>query len=135
MLCTCLSFSYTYFLRFKGIGAQMASGFDGKSGPQGMLSGSRVRLTNVINVTKSRREAKFSGMYTVDDGEADYLKAENKLWLMTETLKNNKPSCLNHTELDFTLRSLYDDFNEKSCFTSRTAFWHAPFNIYSFISI
>lgn len=30
-------------LHLQGIGAQMASGFDGKSGPQGMLSGSRVR--------------------------------------------------------------------------------------------
>lgn len=31
---------------------------------------------------------------------------------MTETLKNNKPSRLNHTELDFILRLLYDfNFN------------------------
>lgn len=52
MLRTCLSFSYTYFLWLKGIGAQMASGFDGKSGPQGMLSGSRVRLPKVIKVKR-----------------------------------------------------------------------------------
>lgn len=85
----------------------MASGFDGKSGPQGMLSGSRVRPANIINVTKSRREAKLDEMYTVDDWEAGYLKVENKLWLMGETLKNNKPPCLNYTELGIILKSLY----------------------------
>lgn len=30
-------------LHLQGLGSQMAGGFDGKSGPQGMLSGSRVR--------------------------------------------------------------------------------------------
>lgn len=38
-------------LHLQGIGAQMASGFDGKSGPQGMLSGSRVRSQQPSRLT------------------------------------------------------------------------------------
>lgn len=49
VLATHISFGFhicvatVLLLHLQGIGAQMASGFDGKSGPQGMLSGSRVR--------------------------------------------------------------------------------------------
>ena len=40
---THLSFTKGYVLRLQGLGAHMAAGMDGKQGPQGMLTGSRVR--------------------------------------------------------------------------------------------